>query len=70
MALSTANKTKLGLFVVTSTILLITALYLLGSKQNIFGSTIKVNAVFYNVNGLMRGNNVRFNGITVGTVGA
>ncbi len=68
MALSNANKTKLGLFVITTIVLLSMALYLIGSKQNIFGSTIKVSAVFYNVNGLMRGNNVRFNGINVGTV--
>src|ERR1019366_6985794 len=68
MALTNVNKTQLGLFVITTTVLLIIALYLIGSKQNIFGSHVKVSAVFYNVNGLMRGNNVRFNGITVGTV--
>ncbi len=50
------------------TALLILALYLIGSKQNLFGSTIRLHASFQNVNGLMPGNNVRFSGIDVGTV--
>jgi len=59
---------RLGLFFVTGTILLISALYFIGSKQNLFGSTFRISAEFYNVNGLMKGNNVRFSGIDVGTV--
>lgn len=59
---------KLGIFVLAGTLLLILALYLIGSKRELFSSTFKVSARFYNVNGLMRGNNVRFSGIDVGTV--
>ena len=40
----------------------------MGSKQNLFGSTFSISANFYNVNGLMQGNNVRYAGIDVGTV--
>ncbi|MEZ5022575.1 MAG: MlaD family protein [Chitinophagales bacterium] len=68
MSKSGSKKFKLGLFVVISTILLIVALYLIGSKQNLFGKTFKVSAVFSNVNGLQLGNNVRYSGINVGTV--
>lgn len=48
--------------------LLILGLYLIGDKRHIFGSTFEVNAYFKNVNGLMRGNNVRLDGVDVGTV--
>lgn len=59
---------KVGIILITSTALLIIALYIIGEKRNIFGSTFHVNAKFYNVNGLMPGNNVRLSGINVGTV--
>ncbi len=59
---------RVGLFVITGMILLIAALYLIGSKQNLFGVTFQISAKFHNVNGLMKGNNVRFAGIDVGTV--
>lgn len=47
---------------------LIVALYLIGDRQNLFGSTIIVKSKFSNVNGLTVGNNVRYVGIDVGTV--
>ncbi len=64
----TKNYIKLGLFVTVGTILLVLALYLIGSKKNLFSETIKVNAIFKNIGGLLPGNNVRFAGINVGTV--
>lgn len=63
-----SKNTKLGLFVVIGTLLLIAALYFIGTKQNLFGNTFELMAKFRNVNGLMKGNNVRFAGIDVGTV--
>ena len=68
MRITNAQKIKLGLFVIITGILLVTALYLIGRKQNIFGSTSYISAVFSNVNGLKLGNNVRYSGINVGTV--
>jgi phospholipid/cholesterol/gamma-HCH transport system substrate-binding protein len=59
---------RLGIFVLAGTVFLIMMLYFIGSKQNLFGSTFKISARFYTVNGLMAGNNVRFAGIDVGTV--
>jgi phospholipid/cholesterol/gamma-HCH transport system substrate-binding protein len=62
------RNTKLGLFVLAGILLLIISLYLIGSKRNLFTSTIHISARFYNISGLMPGNNVRFAGIDVGTV--
>ncbi len=62
------QKIKLGIFVIISTLFLIIALYFVGQKQNLFGSTFRITAVFRDVDGLMLGNNVRFSGINVGTV--
>ncbi|MCC6769457.1 MAG: MCE family protein [Bacteroidia bacterium] len=59
---------RLGVFVALGLVLLVGALYLIGAKQNLFGSTFRLHAEFHNVNGLMSGNNVRFAGIDVGTV--
>jgi phospholipid/cholesterol/gamma-HCH transport system substrate-binding protein len=68
MANETSKNIRLGFFMTIGTIAIIAALYLVGSKQNLFGSTIRIYAEFHNVNGLMSGNNVRFAGIDVGTV--
>jgi phospholipid/cholesterol/gamma-HCH transport system substrate-binding protein len=65
-----SKKYKLGLFVFISTIFLISALYFIGKKQNLFGKTSYLTAVFKNVNGLQLGNNVRYSGINSGTVKA
>ncbi len=68
MKKTNSQKLNLGIFVIVSTLILITALYFIGNRQNLFGKTFKVNALFNNVNGLMLGNNVRYSGINVGTV--
>ncbi len=59
---------RLGLMILIATVLLVGALYFIGSKQNLFGSTFRISAQFRNVSGLMKGNNVRFGGINIGTV--
>jgi phospholipid/cholesterol/gamma-HCH transport system substrate-binding protein len=59
---------KLGTFVLAGAVFLVFSLYMIGRNQNLFGSTFTISASFYNVNGLMPGNNVRFAGIDVGTV--
>ena len=68
MAQETSKNIRVGIFVLVGTVLLIFSLYLIGAKQNLFGSTFELKAQFKNVNGLMPGNNVRFTGIDVGTV--
>ena len=68
MAKSTSQFVKLGIFVVLGSFLILVMAYLIGSEQNIFRPTFEVTAVFNNVNGLQKGNNVRYSGIDVGTV--
>ena len=63
------NKTlRLGMLVATGLSLFIITIYLLGSKQNLFSSTVAVKSYFSNVKGLVEGNKVRYSGITIGTV--
>jgi phospholipid/cholesterol/gamma-HCH transport system substrate-binding protein len=64
----TSKRLRVGIFVIVATTCLILGLYFIGSKRNMFQSKINVSAVFNNINGLMPGNNVQFNGINVGTV--
>lgn len=59
---------KLGIFVFAGTLFFIILLYFIGSKRNVFNSTITISAKFYNADGLMAGNSVRFAGINIGTV--
>jgi len=68
MTLETTQRIKLGIFVSTGVVLLVTALYFLGNKKNMFSKTISIHTYFENINGLVTGNNVRLSGIDVGTV--
>lgn len=63
-----SRNVKLGMFVFAGTVFFIIVLYFIGSKRNLFSSTITVTARFFNADGLMRGNAVRFSGINIGTV--
>ena len=65
-----SQKIRLGLFVIISTILFVLAVYLIGQKQSLFKKTFTISAYFQNVNGLQKGNNVRYSGINIGTVAA
>jgi len=68
MERTSLEKLRLGVFVILGTSFLIIAAYLIGNRQNMFGNTFTIHAVFKNVNGLQPGNNVRYAGISVGTV--
>lgn len=68
MEKSIYQKLRLGIFVLTGITLFVLAIWMIGSKQNIFGNSSDLYAVFNNVNGLKTGNNIRFSGIKVGTV--
>lgn len=59
---------RLGLFVITGTLLFVVAIYLIGQKQDLFKSTYTIGANFQNINGLKKGNNVRYSGIDIGVV--
>jgi phospholipid/cholesterol/gamma-HCH transport system substrate-binding protein len=68
MEKSVTRNLRLGLIVSAGTLFLITMLYMIGTKRNMFSDSFRLAAEFHNVNGLMEGNNVRFSGINVGIV--
>jgi phospholipid/cholesterol/gamma-HCH transport system substrate-binding protein len=68
MKKTTGNKVKLGIFVSASVILLITGIYFIGQRQQLFNNTFTISGIFKDINGLEVGNNVRFAGINVGVV--
>ncbi len=68
MERSSGQNIRLGIFVIIGTILLIAAVYLIGQRQEMFRKTYLIEAYFQNINGLQKGNNVRYSGIDVGTV--
>ncbi len=59
---------KLGLFVFLGTVLLVIAIFSIGSKDSLFSSNISIKAYFDNVEGLRTGAAVRLNGLSVGSV--
>jgi len=61
-------KVRLGLFIAGGMALFVIAVFLIGKQKNLFSPVFKLTATFYNVSGLQVGSNVRFSGITVGTV--
>lgn len=68
MKKSASEKTRLGIFVIISTILFVVAVYMIGQGKDLFKKTFTISAYFQNVNGLQNGNNVRYAGIDIGTV--
>jgi phospholipid/cholesterol/gamma-HCH transport system substrate-binding protein len=57
-----------GLFVTIGLLILLVGVFTLGGQKKTFVPSIKVQAVFDNVNGLQKGDNVWFSGVKVGTV--
>ncbi len=68
MKKTTNEKLKLGIFVIVGLFIFAFAIYFIGQRQSMFSKTYTISANFYNVNGLLLGNNVRYSGINVGTV--
>lgn len=62
------RKLVIAFFIIIGLLLFLVAIFVIGSKQNMFTSTMKINSIFETVSGLLEGSNVRFNGISVGTV--
>ncbi|MCX6166094.1 MAG: MlaD family protein [Ignavibacteriae bacterium] len=68
MEMKKNNKLVLAIFIIAGLALFLVAIFIIGSKQNMFTSTMKLQSVFETVSGLLEGSTVRFNGINVGTV--
>lgn len=59
---------RLGIFIFLGTILLVLAIFLLGSKEKLFTSTIEIKAYFNQIEGLKSGAPVRLSGYDIGSV--
>src|ERR1044072_2282808 len=57
-----------GLFVTIGLLILLVGVFTLGGQKKTFAPSIKVQAVFNDVNGLQKGANVWFSGVKVGIV--
>jgi len=68
MKQNTTNKIRLGIFVSLGIAVFILGIYFIGERQQLFRSTFHISGVFKDVAGLQAGSNVRFAGITVGTI--
>jgi phospholipid/cholesterol/gamma-HCH transport system substrate-binding protein len=68
MKTTSSQKIKIGLFTFAGLVILVLAVFFIGSQKSLFNSTFTVYGTFKNVSGLQVGNNVRFAGINVGVV--
>jgi len=68
MESTTNSRIWLGVFILSASLLFVGAVFYIGKKKNLFTATFNLHGVFKSVSGLQIGNNVRFAGITVGTV--
>ena len=66
--MKTIQHIRLGLLVLLATTILIAGLYFVGQQRNIFSANAALYAHFHDIDGLMPGNNVRFNGYSLGRV--
>jgi phospholipid/cholesterol/gamma-HCH transport system substrate-binding protein len=62
------KKLAVGLFIISGFALFTVAIFIIGSKENLFTPTFKLKSSFQTVIGLKNGSSVRFNGISVGKV--
>jgi phospholipid/cholesterol/gamma-HCH transport system substrate-binding protein len=57
-----------GMFIFLGIMILVAGILVLGGKENSFEKTVTLHAIFNDVSGLQKGNNVWFSGVKVGTV--
>ena len=57
-----------GLFIIVGIAILIITIFTLGGQKKTFVKSIKINAIFDNVGGLIKGGNIWFSGVKIGTV--
>lgn len=57
-----------GIFILVGLLILIVGIFTLGGQKKSFAPSLNLSAVFDNVNGLQKGDNVFFSGVKIGTV--
>ena len=70
MAKEGMKHVQLGIFVTSGLAFLLVMLYMIGKNKHLMGKSFHLRARFENIQGLKKGNNVRFAGIDAGTVEA
>jgi phospholipid/cholesterol/gamma-HCH transport system substrate-binding protein len=65
---SSQFKIRLGIFILVGIGLFVLGIFIIGKQKNLFNPVFKLTANFRNVSGLQVGNNIRFSGISIGTV--
>ena len=65
-----SQKIRIALFTVLGLGVFAAAIYFIGMRKSLFGSTFNTYSMFSNVGGLQVGNNVRYAGINIGVVQA
>ncbi|MCU7551006.1 MlaD family protein [Chitinophagaceae bacterium LB-8] len=69
--MKTANVKRavtVGIFIFIGLVIFVAGILILGGQKRTFEKKIKLRAVFSNVGGLQKGNNVWFSGVKIGTV--
>ena len=66
--IQTKRAVIVGIFIFMGLIVFIAGVLIAGQKRKTFEKTISVKAMFDNVNGLLKGNNIWFSGVKIGTV--
>lgn len=61
-------KIRLGLFITIGLLLFIMAIFIIGKQKHVFDPVFRITTTFSNISGLQIGCNIRYSGITVGTV--
>ena len=59
---------RVGVMVFSALAIFVAIIYLIGSKDNLFSSKIRITTSFNDIRGVVVGNNVRYSGINVGRV--
>jgi phospholipid/cholesterol/gamma-HCH transport system substrate-binding protein len=67
-ALENRKAITVGIFLALGLIIFMIAIFTLGGQQKSFDKSINVSAVFEDVSGLKKGNDVWFSGVKVGTI--
>ena len=57
-----------GIFILLGIVILVLTILTLGGQNKTFSKSITVRAVFDDINGLQKGNNIWFSGVKIGTV--
>jgi len=68
MKLNKSNKAVFGLFLLGGILLFIITIFLIGSSNNIFSSSIQIKTYFNNASGLKPGSIVTLSGINIGNI--